>query len=216
MNWNLEEFYRLCGESHNAKNYLWSLDKKLIKAKKMGITAIQKWNEYFANNNTVDFESEEYQELEIDIEMYMEAALQFAHSTGDILAQILNATVLEHPLAEHDVSISKVRSKLLTQEHIKNVITSVDEFVQSRCFQYINAFVNIIKHRSLIGSFTHAEFGNNTKNKIGLKFERFKYRGSEYSSEYADEIVNIYFEELQNIIENVGIQINEFLKSNRH
>jgi hypothetical protein len=108
--------------------------KKLIKAKRMGITAIQKWNEYFANNNTVNFESEGFQELEIDVEMYMEAALKFAHSTGDILAQILNATVLEHPLAEHDVSISRVRSKLSTQEHTEDIITAVDEFVQARVF----------------------------------------------------------------------------------
>ena len=131
MNWNLEEFYRLCGESDNVKDYLDSLNKKLIKAKRMGVTAIEKWNEYFANHEIVDFETEEFYALEFDVEMYMEAALQFAHSTGDNLAQILNVTVLENPLAEHAVSISKVKDRLSNQQYADDIVRTVDELLQS-------------------------------------------------------------------------------------
>jgi hypothetical protein len=216
MNWNLEEFYRLCGENDQLEDYLDSLNKKIIRANIMGGIAIGKWNEYFANNDIVDFETEGFYELELEVEMYMEAAFQFIHSTGDILAQILNTTVLEYLMAEHDVSISKVKGKLSKQQNVEDLVKAVDELLQSRCYQYINAFVNTIKHRSLIESVTHAEFGKNTKNKIGLQFQQFKYRSNEYPREYADEILSIYFKELQNLIENVGTQINRFMKHYQH
>lgn len=215
MSWDLKEFYRLCEGKFYVKDYIDSLDKKIVKAKIMGNISIEKWNRYF-DTNRVDFETNEFYELEFDVEMYMESALQFVHSTGDVLGQILNVTVLEYPLAEHSVSISKVKDRLSTQQNAEKIAIAVDDLLQSKSYQYINAFVNTIKHRSLIGSFTHAEFGKATKNKIGLRFENFKYRGNNYLSEYADDILNIYFVELQTLIENVGIQINKFLKYHRN
>lgn len=215
MSWNLEEFYLLCSKIDNVKDFMESLDKKLIKAKVISLKAIERWNQYFSNNEIIDFGTEKFNEVEFDVEMYMEAALQFAHSTGDILAQILNKTVLEIPYLEHAVSISKVKDRLSGQQHTDALECTIDEFLQSPWYQYINAFVNTIKHRRIIESFTYVEYGEGTENKIGLQFQQFKYRDKNYSCKYADEILNVYFLELQRLIENVGMQINEYLKAQR-
>lgn len=100
-------------------------------------------------------------------------------------------------MPEHVVSISKVKERLSNQQNSDDIVRAVDELLQSSWSQNINASVNIIKHRRIIGSFTHAGFGENTKNKTGLQLQQFKYCGNEYSCIYADEVLNVYFVELQ-------------------
>lgn len=212
MQWNLDEFYKLYNDNEEINNFLQSLSSKIIKSKRMGYQSIQAWNEYFSNTIEIDFESSEFEEKELEVEMYMEAAVHFMHSTADILLQIVNQVVLEPPLAVHQVRVDRVKNELSNKPELRNILMSTETLWDSEAFKYIDAFTNVMKHRNLIGSFTYAEFGEVTQNKIGLKFNEFEYRNCTYPSLYADDLMNLNFGQMQNLFGDIGSELNEYLK----
>lgn len=211
MTWDLEEFHRLYDKVDEISEFLRSLDSKIVKSKVMGDKSIEIWNSYFSDMSTIDFQSDEFEKVEFEVEMYMESAVHFMHSTADILSQIVNNVVFVEPMSEKLVSISRINNQLSNQTEARGVLESLEELTKSKAFQYINAFTNVMKHRNLIGSYTQVEFGASTRNTIGLKFKEFYYSDQVYPSIYADDLMQLYFKDMETLINCVGSELNTFL-----
>lgn len=142
-----------------------------------------------------------------------EAAAQVLHSMADILAQIVNKAVLKTPLSEAQVSLGRVCKELKRRNCAPIVVSKIESLQNSKEFEYLNAFVNTMKHRHLLDTNYRAEFGNGTRNEEGIRFKAFKYRGRSYSTVWGRDILDGYKKRIANLICAVGNAVNDYLRS---
>lgn len=206
MNWDLEEFYKFVDIDNI---YPHSLNRKIFRANLLAKKSVDKWNEYI--NSDFEIPSIEFEEIEFEIETYLEASLQNMHSTADVLAQIVNIAVLSGYFKEECVSANKVKNQLRCTNCAKGVCDSFELLLKSESFKYINAFVNTIKHRRLIELIPYGEFIKEKQGILGIMFSNFKY-GKEYEKTPTEKVINTYFKEIEQHIDEVGYEINKYLR----
>jgi len=142
-----------------------------------------------------------------------EAAAQALFSMGDILAQIVNKSVLKEPLPEAQVSLPEVHKHLEEQGYAPIVVAQIESLQKSNEFKYLSAFVNTIKHRHLLDINFRAERGEGTRNTQGIRFKDFEYKGRNYPVTWATDILNSYKKRIAVLICAVGNAINDYLRS---
>lgn len=126
------------------------------------------------------------------------------YSMGDIIAQILNKAILNGLLTEEETSIYKVIARFPKEDEAQDLESAVKKLISSDAFLYIGAFVNTIKHRTLIGmEFRIDSTGRN------LRLHDFDYHEKHYPITSAETITIGYLNEIEKLI---GDIINETIK----
>ncbi|MFE6170527.1 hypothetical protein ACFVP8_22050 [Viridibacillus arvi] len=84
------------------------------------------------------------------------SVLHNLHSMGDLVAQLINKTVLNDSISDvHNVSIWKVKSELKNKidngdTKCSGLLNEINRFLGTYDWRYVNGFVNVEKHHSLI------------------------------------------------------------------
>lgn len=118
---------------------------------------------------------------------------QALHSLMDLLAQVVNDSILEEHkqrLDEKDVRFTTVTDKLdkINTADSKAISKAMDDLRNCHEFEYLNAFVNTIKHRSLVNIQLSIRHSAPNPPQVGLWFKQFSYKSHTYQETEAKQI----------------------------
>jgi len=127
-------------------------------------------------------DQEEFQLAKIANEANTIAAIYTVRSVFDLFSQLVRQLLLNGELSEGACNIHRVR------DHLQDgpLRASIERLLESEGFRYINAFVNVTKHRSLVKYGSWVDLVND---KAGVKFSAFEYRGDQFPALWSDEIL---------------------------
>ena len=127
-------------------------------------------------------DQEEFQLAKIANEANTIAAIYTVRSVFDLFSQLVRRLLLNGELSEGACNIHRVR------DHLQDgpLRASIERLLESEGFRYINAFVNVTKHRSLVKYGSWVDLVND---KAGVKFSAFEYRGDQFPALWSDEIL---------------------------
>ena len=148
-------------------------------------------------------DQEEFQLAKIANEANTIAAIYTVRSVFDLFAQLVRRLLLEGKLSEGECNIHRVRDHL-QDGPLRN---SIQRLLESEGFRYINAFVNVTKHRSLVKYGSWVDFEND---KAGVKFSAFEYRNKPFPALWSEEILEKILT-TKNEIVTAGIALNHQL-----
>ncbi len=189
----------------------WKLRRTRYHAKKSR-AVWDKLDQIVSQKGSVAVGDREWQEVEFASAAEAEAAAQVVHSMGDTLAQILNLALLKPSLSEEEVYLGKVQDSLRSQSRYASIVSRVKELKACTYFQYIDAFVNTIKHRRLLDTDYHAEGGEGTRKDQSVRFLPFQYKGRAYPTTWANDITDSYIQAVTSRICDVGNSLNDYLR----
>lgn len=170
------------------------------------------------NDNQV---SDAFKTAQFQSETYIEAAAQNLHSMADILCQIINKAVLNSGIDEANVTIQRTIEELQEKANTQDIVNTLEKLRDSHEFKYIAAFVNTIKHRSLLDTDYSGEFKSGKSNIMRLRFLSFNYEKSgkqkkppdNYDNTFAETIANGYKERIFDLIDGVGRATNTYIRN---
>jgi len=219
MSWNLEEFRKLCKAKKLPDSYIYqkAMYWKEVRAYYHSEKSKEIWGKIWNSKEKIEIMGKKWNKLQLGAEAEAEACAQVTNSMPDVLAHIINTSLLKGFLkkgflAEKHVSIYAIKDKLKKlpgnptkiEEEIENLLTS-DEF------KYIRAFVNIIKHYHLVDA---DWFLNVDKNggKNGIEFLDFKYKENSYDKKISTYVTEDCRKKFLGHIDKIGNGINDYLK----
>jgi len=214
MVWNLEELKSLC----IAKNVTYPQDFVETLGRKMDIVkyhiqqAEDAWTKLFQNNLEVRGGSPEWNVAALAAGAESEAAVHVLYTMLDILAQVINAIVLNGALPEKDVNLWSVKSKLPAISSTTPIISKIQQLVDSQAFKYVRAASNTIKHRRLLDLTYRAEYGTGRRNQDGIVFKSFSYDGDLFPEVWIGDILDSYVKPVFDALLEIGNSINDFLR----
>jgi len=212
--WNYEELRRLCSAKGlpDSTVYQNSLEWKRWRVEYHAERAQAVWDELFSAGTPVVVGGTDWEETQFASTAETEAAAQVLHSMADVLAQIINQAILGGKLAEQEVTLAGVLKELRRQKIATALVSKVEGLQKSAEFDYVNAFVNTLKHRRLLDTEYRAEFGKNMRNAEGVRFKAFSYKGKQYPVTWARDILGPYKTKIIELISCVGNAINDHLR----
>lgn len=145
----------------------------------------------------------DFQIAQLENEANTIAAIYTIRSLYDQFSQLVRALLGLNELTESQCSIHKVRDKL----ELGELRSAIDYILISEGFKYINAFVNVTKHRSLVKYGALVDFEND---RSGIKFNEFKYNKNTYPARWSNEVLRDLME-TKNEIVNAGNILNKLL-----
>jgi hypothetical protein len=215
--WSFEELRSICRKKgvserviSNFSTFATSLDWRYVRAKFHAEQAHNILKDLFGQS--FSFGDERYNKAEFSYEAYVEACVQSLHSMADILGQIINIVILAGNFSEDGASIKKIARYMGKIGIAPDILTELNKLINSNEFCYIEAFCNTIKHRRLIETEYRVEYGGDYRNEEGLVFVEFNYKGVTYHKTWAKDIIDKYREEIFNLVVEVGLKINDFVK----
>jgi hypothetical protein len=110
---------------------------------------------------------------EIITEANVLGCIHSARAIFDVFAQLVNGLILTPPIPEKDCSISIVLAKLPDSP----VKTAIADLISSDWYDYVNAFVNTAKHRTLVDLRGVVSF---VQRSLFVRIPGFEYRGKSY------------------------------------
>jgi len=217
MTWDCEELRTLCHRHAlpDSTTYQNALQWKLQRADYHAESAQEAWSEIdriAEEKGRIQVGGKEWMAAEFAVTAETEAAAQVLHSMLDVLSQIVNLTLLQPPLSEAEASLHKVIRKLGEQNRAPQVATELESLRDCYAAEYLDAFVNTIKHRHLLDTDFRAEFGEGTRNEQGVRFKAFTRNGTPYPVVWASEILDRYRQNITEGICAVGKAINDYLR----
>jgi hypothetical protein len=145
-------------------------------------------------------------------EAHVEGCVYALHAMADILAQIINIVVLKSRLKEEDVAVRQLVKLLKSEPSASQVMASIQRLLDSDEYCYIDAFCNTVKHRRLLDTKFRAEDGIGTRNKEGIKFLPFSYKGKTYPESWGDDILE-YRLRINDLVKEVVMSLTEFVRN---
>ena len=130
---------------------------------------------------------------------------------GGYPRQIINQVLLCGALPENKVTLYNVLYALNKKTIAPNILTKVTKFKNSTEFEYIDAFVNITKHRRVLDTNYHAEYGPDKRNDQGILFKNFIYRNKKFPTTWVKDIVGPYRAKIFKDICDIGNSINSYI-----
>lgn len=219
INWNIEELRKLYIVKVVRKNellleeFLSSIGQKMERANYHAQKAKEAWEEFF-KASIVTIPSPQFDVATNVSVAETEALVNILNSMADILAQVINMTLLElvnQSMPEDEVFAYKVLDKLSKFIQYKDVTNALALFLNSGEFKYINAFCNTMKHRKLLDIGYHLHINYREKGKIqeGLRFKEFSYKGATFPITWSAAIREDYRFKIYDYICDVGVTINK-------
>ncbi|PTB99848.1 hypothetical protein C9993_00710 [Marinobacter sp. Z-F4-2] len=151
----------------------------------------------------VSEDQEEFQLAKIANEANTIAAIYTVRSVFDLFSQLTRGLLLEDKLSKEACNIYRVRDHLEEGD----LRTAIERLLKSDGFRYINAFVNVTKHRSLVKYGSLVDFVND---KAGVRFSAFEYRKEVYPKLWSEEILEKILTTKNEIVA-AGIALNDRL-----
>lgn len=219
INWDIEELRKLYTTKVVRKNellleeFLSSIGQKIDRANYHAQKAKEVWKDFF-KPSIVSIPSPEFDSTTNVSVAETEALVNVLNSIADILAQVINITLLElvnQSIPEDEVFAYKVLDKLSKFPQYQNVTKVFSSFLNSSEFKYINAFCNTMKHRKLLDIDYHLHINYREKGKVqeGLRFKEFNYKGTSFPVTWSVAIQESYRVKIYDCICDVGIEINK-------
>jgi hypothetical protein len=240
--WNLLDTYNLVQEIYGKekhasfKHYLESMKLKFSMAKYHREEFHRIIDPYFLTNKNVNNmdrvgaffdmfsnavegneQANQYYLAQISAEAHMNAYAQVTHSLADIFATALSIVLLPNPI--NKVNFYRVRKEI--KDSIPQIHQSIDKLLVSDEFQYLNAYTNTIKHISLVdvSAYTAGDGSHS-----GLQIKDFSYTppnppkrlSQSWPRKYAQDFVDTEFHTLMRKIADIGVELNNHLKSLRN
>jgi hypothetical protein len=169
------------------------------------------WRHLFSSSDKIQMGGVDWGKAQLAAEANVEAAAQVMHSMADILAQIINKTILKGELKEHSVTLSLVLKKLEKKLNSRGIVSSINKFMDSTEYKYINAFVNTIKHQRLLDITYNIEPEKGTSYPKGICFKEFEYKGKKYERVFAVDILDSYKSYITDLIIDIGHEVNNYI-----
>lgn len=144
-------------------------------------------------------------------EAHLIACAQTLHSLGDIMASVV-FTASGLPawgLPESERSLSSVLKHLDGINGFKEISAPLRELQRAFSFRFVNAFVNITKHRRLIA--THHRVSLSPNQKHGLIIEAFDYGRETFATQWAATLYNDYRTDIVKRVIKTGNAVNAWL-----
>jgi hypothetical protein len=216
MNWDGEEFCRLCKlkSKSDPTIYIQTLVRRQTLANFHREEAEKAWSSMLRSSNPDDTL---IGNSLISYEANLVACIQSLHSMADILDQIICITLAEDLYEPHkeDVVNGRSVSQKLKNFEITHVLNGSKilamNFTNSDEFSYINAFCNTIKHRRLIDFKAHSE--NILIQEMKPKVDLFDYKNKNYPAKLGSEIFEKYSIQIYRLIIIVALNLDEYLKN---
>jgi hypothetical protein len=217
MPWNLHEFNNLCKQKQFSLSIEFqnSLGSKIEQADLHAKRAVKIWKEMYnkAEGKSISVNGQLWQKAELESKSQTESVAQILHSMGDNLAQIINKSIFSKLGIQRDIGQVSLKGIKETLSDIdEGVFQSVNNLLESPEFKYIEAFVNTIKHQSIVN---HKWMFDSRKplTRNEIKFKSFKYKSIEYPETWSDTILGEYRTRIIDLICDVGNQLNRYLEN---
>lgn len=222
--WKAQEIPQLCPTSitREAEVYVKAVKNKIDRI----IFLVQRLS---ASNVSIpkNFESTYLRSSQLEVEIYVESIATNLHSLADILAHVINVIVLKPLQAESEylgsrqISIHNVKNKLTSLScldevrcrYIAEIIKRIDNLIVSFEFKYIAAFVNIIKHRSLLDTEFYIYLESGSLMDVGYRLDSFIYEGCNFPQTQCKVVVMDYREKVIDLIFDIGNSINNYCRA---
>ncbi|MEJ2010358.1 MAG: hypothetical protein P8Z30_19760 [Acidobacteriota bacterium] len=145
------------------------------------------------------------------------ACAQAVHSIADIFSQIIYLGLnldkhLKKPILENNRYLMAVNQQLTNLPLFNKLQLKLNDFLTSKQFQYLSAYVNTTKHRSLIPSTYSISFAENIEPIHGLKISEFLYKGvlhkAKWSKEFFKDDINFFTTSFAGIGNEMNLCIN--------
>jgi hypothetical protein len=190
--WNFQELKDLCEGKNRAYpyEYIESLYWKRQLAEIHAEEAKRVWKELF-DSPPFSIGDEKYSKAHLIYAANIECCAHCLHSMVDLLMQIINSTVLNGEYKEGDVKFWDIYNSIKNKDNeiYRKIRNPLDLLVKDEAFNYLSAFNNINKHRKLIKSDFHAEYGENCRNEHDIVFREFTYNSKEYPRTWGGDII---------------------------
>jgi len=152
-------------------------------------------------------------------EAHIISSAQAIHSLCDILAFIIyfafRLDSYANPPAENRINLHSI-NKVLTNNSLYTLTQkSLDDILTSFEFEYLVAYINTSKHKSLVPSSLFASFRANQKS--GMRIKKFSYKDFQGNLKHFDhkpsqDFLLVDNENLKNKLLKVGNTLNYYLK----
>jgi hypothetical protein len=225
MVWKAQEIPQLCptGIASEAEVYVKAVKNKIDRI----IFLVQRLS---ASDESIptNFESTALRSSQLEVEIYVESISTNLHSLADILAHVINVIVLKPLQAESEylvskqISIHKIQNKLtalssldvVRSQYIGEIIQGADNLIASAEFKYIAAFVNTIKHRSLLDTefYFHLNSSSSLMD-VGYRLDSFIYEGCDFPQTPCKVVVIDYREKVIDLVFDIGNRINNYCRA---
>ncbi len=161
-------------------------------------------NQFFVDGDRAEIEhfellvgvserSHEFESAKIAKQANIIAACHSVRALYDLFSQLIRILILEDKIKEQDCNIARVRNQLSDGE-LKSYIC---QLLDSQSYQYIEAFINVTKHRYLLQAGTQL---STIDNKITFRFMPFRYRGKDYPSHSSTEVLELVLDAKNELI----------------
>jgi hypothetical protein len=212
--WNFQELKELCESKKRPYpyEYIESLYWKKQLAEIHAAEAKRVWKELFECSFALG--DEKYSKAHLVYAANIECCAHCLHSMVDLLMQIINSTVLNGEFKEEDVKFWSIYKTIKSNNNkiYRNILNSLDLLVKDEAYNYLSAFNNINKHRKLIKSDFHAEYGEKCRNEQDIVFREFTYNSKEYPRTWGRDIIEKYRTDVISLICDVGQSVNDFVR----
>jgi hypothetical protein len=238
MNWNRKELYDLVVKRHGQAQADLLMPSLISTVWKLSIaqyhaheaqTIIGKLSSHSSKDEYVEivkliFEqaagSKRGQEVALakfQAEANIIACAQAVHSIADIFSQIIYLSLnldkhLKKPIAENKRYLFTVNQGLTNIPLFTKLHLGLDDFLKSKQFRYLSAYVNTTKHRSLIPSTYSVSFAENVEPIHGLKISEFIYKNvlhnAKWSKEFFEDDINFFETSFASIGNEMNLCVN--------
>lgn len=155
-------------------------------------------------------EGHDFMIAQFTAEAHVIAFAQTLHSTADILANILSISLDIKPTKQRNITLHNVKEEMKTQKIAPIVYKQVEKFYDSDEFLYLAAYVNTVKHKSLVKANYSVKL-NLGEEYHGLKIKSFSRNSRKWNSKWTDEFVDKDFKEISNMFGSIGCALNNYL-----
>jgi hypothetical protein len=153
-------------------------------------------------------------------EAQMIAAAQSLHSTADIMAFIVCWALnfpnqAGAPPGDNKLNLYRVRDYLQKIPQFQTITKAINALLTLHQFNYLCAYVNTTKHRSLVQAVYTAHVDPSDNPRQGIRIRSFQYRDAKGNNQSFDELwgEQFLFQEAQHIREGIctiGNELNKY------
>lgn len=144
----------------------------------------------YKNNNE---KTAKIAEMKLGLQANIHGCIYSVRGLLDLFSQLVNDQFINGELTVGKCDIKKVESKL-DDSKLKKALSNL---IESKEFEYINGFVNTIKHRNLVKT---GSISSNVENKSGIVFVDFEYGGKQFKQMWAEDILDMVMKVQQDFL----------------
>lgn len=156
----------------------------------------------------------EFFKMQFASEAHLIACAQSLHSMGDIFGQVVYLSldldnVLPKPIPARRQYLGVINDSLKNEGVAPRITEKIEELLISDEYCYLNDFVNVTKHISLVPARYSVAFGQEAVH--GLQISRFSRNGNNYDTKWSDDFLDKDVINIQKKFVEAGVVVNEYL-----